>query len=591
MSLVLEDLTPVLRDTIQKGAGPQRWQHPTWIDHLPPCNIACPAGENIQAWLAHVREGRCEAAWRTLVRDNPLPGIHGRACYHPCEGSCSRKDLDESVSIHAVERFLGDLAMEQGWKVPPGKPTGKKVLVVGAGPGGLSCAWHLRLMGHEVEIRDAQAEPGGMMHYGIPAYRLPRAEMLAEIKRIEDMGVRMVMNTRVDDVVMAMKAGGFDACFIAIGTHDGNHLDIPAADGKQMIDAISMLEHVEKGMMPNLGRVVAIVGGGNTAMDAARVARRLGVEEAIIIYRRDRAHMRAEPYEADSAFLEGVQARWLTNPTRFGKEGVTIEHIALNEDGSLQPTGELETLPVNSLVLALGQTADVEFVRKVSGVEIGRDDTIVVDERLMTGHPGIFAGGDVVGGPRTMTAATGHGKKAARAIDAWLSGRDLSGAGQESAGGFRHAGSAALPRRRPHAHERAAGRGAHGLRRSRRRHYPEAGPLRSRPLPVVRQLLRMRQLPGGLPGTGHRQARRGTEIRRQPGSLHRLRDLLRPVPLPCHRDGRRAEDGGRQDGQPWRAAGTPQIQSARLSARRYRKWLTPLSRWTATRPSRMSPTG
>ena len=239
MSLVLEDLTPVLRATIQKGAGPQRWQHPTWIDHLPPCNRACPAGENIQAWLAHVREGRCEAAWRTLVRDNPLPGIHGRACYHPCEGSCSRKDLDESVSIHAVERFLGDLAMEHGWKVPPGKPTGKKVLVVGAGPGGLSCAWHLRLMGHEVEIRDAQAEPGGMMHYGIPAYRLPRAEMLAEIKRIEDMGVRMVMNTRVDDVVMAMKAGGFDACFIAIGTHDGNHLDIPAADGKQMIDAIS----------------------------------------------------------------------------------------------------------------------------------------------------------------------------------------------------------------------------------------------------------------------------------------------------------------------------------------------------------------
>ncbi len=422
MSFVLEDLTPVLRATIQKGAGPQRWQHPSWIDHLPPCNRACPAGENIQAWLALVREGRCEAAWRTLVRDNPLPGIHGRACYHPCEGACSRKELDESVSIHAVERFLGDLAVEQGWTVPPGKPTGKKVLVVGAGPGGLSCAWHLRLMGHEVEIRDAQAEPGGMMHYGIPAYRLPRTELLAEIKRIEDMGVRMVMNTRVDDVEMAMKAGGFDACFVAIGTHDGNHLDIPAADGKQMIDAISMLENVEKGMAPNLGRVVAIVGGGNTAMDAARVARRLGVEEAIIVYRRDRAHMRAEPYEADSAFLEGVKAKWLTNPTRFGREGVTIEHIALDDDGSLHPTGEFETLPVDSLVLALGQSADLEFLRKVSGIDISRGDTVAVDERLMTGHPGIFAGGDAIGGPRTMTAATGHGKKAAHAIDAYLKG-------------------------------------------------------------------------------------------------------------------------------------------------------------------------
>jgi NADPH-dependent glutamate synthase beta subunit-like oxidoreductase len=197
-----------------------------------------------------------------------------------------------------------------------------------------------------------------------------------------------------------------------------------------------MLEHVEKGMAPNLGRVVAVVGGGNTAMDAARVARRLGVEEAIIIYRRDRAHMRAEPYEADSAFLEGVKARWLTNPTRFGKEGVTIEHIEMRPDGSLYPTGQLDTLPVDSLVLALGQTADVEFLRQVSGIDIGRDDTIKVDERLMSGHPGIFAGGDVIGGPRTMTAATGHGKKAAHAIDAYLRGATYQAATKNPAVDF-----------------------------------------------------------------------------------------------------------------------------------------------------------
>ncbi len=422
MSLVLEDLTPVLRATMQKGAGPQRWQHPAWIDHLPPCNRACPAGENIQAWLAHAREGAFEHAWRTLVADNPLPGIHGRACYHPCETKCNRAELDESVSIHAVERFLGDLAVEKGWTVPAGTPTGKKVLIVGAGPAGLSCAWHLRRLGHAVEIRDAMDEPGGMMHYGIPAYRLPRAELLNEIKRIEAMGVRFTMGTRVEDVTSAMQMGGFDACFIAIGTHDGNHLDIPAADGKQMIDAISLFEHIERGLAPELGRVVAVVGGGNTAMDAARVAKRLGAEESILVYRRDRAHMRADPYEADEALLEGVQARWLTNPTRFGKEGVTIERIALGEDGTLRPTGELETLAVDTLVLALGQHADVDFLRKVSELEIGGDDTIVVDDRLMTGRPGIFAGGDVIGGIRTMTAATGHGKKAARAIDAWLKG-------------------------------------------------------------------------------------------------------------------------------------------------------------------------
>ncbi len=423
MSLALEDLTPVLRTTIQKGAGPRRWQHPAWIDHLPPCNQACPAGENIQAWLAHGREGNFEQAWRTLVADNPLPGIHGRACYHPCETKCNRNDLDEAVSIHAVERFLGDMAVASGWTVPIGPATGKRVLIIGAGPAGLSCAWHLRRMGHAVEIRDAMEDPGGMMHYGIPAYRLPRAELMAEIGSIAAIGVTFTMCTRVDDVLGAMDSGGFDACFIAVGTHAGNHLDIPAADGRQMIDAISLLEQVERGMAPQLGRVLAVVGGGNTAMDAARVSQRLGVEEAILVYRRDRAHMRAEPYEADEAFLEGVKAKWLTNPVAFGKEGVTVERIVLAADGALHPTGELETLSVNSLVLALGQHADVDFLRTVSGIEIGADATIVVDAQMMTGRPGIFAGGDAVGGIRTMTAATGHGKKAARSIDRWLRGQ------------------------------------------------------------------------------------------------------------------------------------------------------------------------
>lgn len=422
MSLVLQDLTPVLQETNRRGAGPRRWQHPVWIDHLPPCNRACPAGENIQAWLARAREGDFEAGWRILVADNPLPGIHGRACYHPCETTCSRSDLDEAVSIHAVERFLGDLAVENGWQIEPGPATGKRVLIVGAGPAGLSCAWHLRRFGHDVEIRDAMPEPGGMLRYGIPAYRLPRDVLTREIARIEAIGVRLVMDTRVEDVPGAMEAEGFDACFLAIGTHAGNHLDIPAADGRQMVDAISLLERLERGEAPKLGRVVGVVGGGNTAMDAARVARRLGVDEAVLIYRRDRAHMRAEPEEADAAFLEGVTAKWLTNPTRFGAEGVTVERIAIAADGSLQATGETETLAVDTLVLALGQHAELDFLRSVEGVLIAADDTISVDERLMTGRPGIFAGGDAIGGIRTMTAATGHGKKAARAIDAWLRG-------------------------------------------------------------------------------------------------------------------------------------------------------------------------
>ena len=423
MSLIPKDLTPVLQETANRGVGPVRWQYPAWVDQLPPCNNACPAGENIQAWLALTRDGDYEAAWRKLTEDNPLPGAHGRACYHPCETACNRTELDEAVAVHAVERFLGDLAMEEGWTVATGADTGKRVLIIGAGPAGLACAWALRRMGHGVEIRDAMAEPGGMLYYGIPAYRLPRAELLEEIGRIAAMGVTMTMNTRVTDVAGDMRAGGFDACFVAIGTHAGNHLDIPAMDGRQIVDAVSMLEEVGEGGAPKLGRIVAVVGGGNTAMDAARVAKRLGAEEAILVYRRDRASMRADPYEADEAFLEGVKAKWLTKPTRFDKEGLTIEQIELGEDGSLHPTGRHETLTVDSLVLALGQHAEVDFLRQVPGLEIGAGNSITVDRELMTGHPGIFAGGDVIGGVMTMTAATGHGKKAARAIDAWLEGR------------------------------------------------------------------------------------------------------------------------------------------------------------------------
>ena len=192
MSLALEDLTPVLRATIQKGAGPQRWQHPAWIDHLPPCNRACPAGENIQAWLAHAREGEFEAGVADAGRrQSRCPASTAAPAITRAKPAAIASDLDESVSIHAVERFLGDMAVEKGWTVPAGAPTGKKVLIVGAGPAGLSCAWHLRRLGHAVEIRDAMDEPGGMLHYGIPAYRLPRAELLREIRRIEAMGVTL----------------------------------------------------------------------------------------------------------------------------------------------------------------------------------------------------------------------------------------------------------------------------------------------------------------------------------------------------------------------------------------------------------------
>lgn len=421
MSLKLSDLTQVLQETTRKGIGSQRWQHPVYVDFLPPCNHACPAGEDIQAWLAHAQAGEYEKAWHTLVADNPLPATHGRACYHPCESGCNRKDLDSPVQIHTVERFLGDMADDKGWTVPvAATPSGKKVLVVGAGPAGLSCAWHLARMGHQVEIRDAAQEPGGMMAHGIPAYRLPRDTLGKEIARIIQMPrVALTYNTTVRNIAEAKEEGGFDAVFCGVGAQIANHLDIPTTDGKKMIDGISLLDEVKRGARPQLGRV-AVVGGGNVAMDAARTAKRLGAQEALIVFRYDQAHMEALPSEEHEAVIEGANIRWLSVVDHFGVDGITVEKVAMNDDGSVTPTGQTETLAADAVVLAVGQHSDLSLLTEVPGVTLTSHKTVQVDELLMTGADGIFAGGDCIGGARTMTTATGHGKLAARAIDAWL---------------------------------------------------------------------------------------------------------------------------------------------------------------------------
>ena len=415
------DLTPVVDLTVRHGPGPFRTRLPNYVSLLPPCNHACPAGENIQAWLALAQAGDYRQAWETLMADNPLPATHGRVCYHPCESACNRAEMDAAVSIHAVERFLGDMATAEGWTVPVAPATGKRVLVVGAGPSGLSAAYHLARLGHQVEIHEAGPLPGGMLHFGIPAYRLPRADLMAEIARIERMGVRIVTNHKVTDIVAERDAGGFDAVFIAIGAHVGKHAEIPARDAVRMLDAVALLRETGTGTAPKLGRRVVVYGGGNTAMDAARTARRLGADETLIVYRRDRAHMPAHEFEADEALSEGVKIKWLTTIHDIVGATLTVERMTIDENGRPQPTGEMETLEADTVVLALGQDSDSGFLRGVPGVEF-KWDTVVVDGQMMTGHPGLFAGGDMVPAERTVTVAVGHGKKAARCIDAWLHG-------------------------------------------------------------------------------------------------------------------------------------------------------------------------
>ncbi len=415
------DSTPVIDLTREKGTGAVRVQRPTYIDLLPPCNSACPAGEDIQAWLALAQAGQWKAAWEKLISDNPLPAVHGRVCYHPCESNCNRRELDGSVSIHAVERFLGDLALRNGWQIPvTAQPSGKRVLIVGAGPSGLSAAYHLRRLGHDVEIHDAGPLPGGMLHFGIPAYRLPRADLMGEIKRIEDFGVKIVLNSKIEDVLQAKADGHFDAAFVAIGAHLAKHVDIPARDAVKVYDAVSLLRDVGTGGMPVLGRRVVVYGGGNTAMDAARTAKRLGATEALIVYRRDRAHMPAHQFEADEALTEGVKIQWLRTIKEIDGSDLTVEIMELDDTGRPRATGKFETLQADAVVLALGQDADSGFLHKIPEIAFESDGTVIVGPNMMTGRPGIFAGGDLVPSERTVTIAVGHGKKAARHIDAWL---------------------------------------------------------------------------------------------------------------------------------------------------------------------------
>jgi formate dehydrogenase beta subunit len=418
------DMTPVVDLTRQKGAGPFRARRPVYVDLLPPCDNACPAGEHIQAWLALAQAGKFRSAWERLVSDNPLPAVHGRVCYHPCERACNREALDAAVNIHAVERFLGDLAAAENWPFPVEKPaSGKRVLIVGAGPSGLSAAYHLARLGHAVEVREAGPVPGGMMHFGIPAYRLPRTELMKEIGRIGQMGVRIACNHKVTDVLAERDADGFDAVFVAIGAEIGRHVEIPARDATRVLDAVSFLRDAEGGEAPRLGRRVIVYGGGSTAMDAARTARRLGAGEALIVYHRDRAHMPAHAFEADEAIEEGVKIKWLTSIKEIVGPSLTVERMTLDANGRPQPTGEVDTLEADAVVLALGQQTDTKFLERIPGIDLNADGTVIVDAHMMTGHPGIFAGGDMVPGERTVTTAVGMGKRAARHIDGWLRGQ------------------------------------------------------------------------------------------------------------------------------------------------------------------------
>lgn len=404
--------------------GSWRSMRPVYVDRLPPCNKACPTGEDIQGWLSLAEEKDYHGAWQLLTRDNPFPAIMGRVCYHPCEGTCNRGQLDLPVGINSVERFIGEQGLINNWQFTPGEDTGKKVMIIGAGPAGLSAAYHLRRFGHQVTIFEASEKSGGMMRYGIPKYRLPREKLNAEIYRIENMGVEIKLNHAINDIEKTKNEGGFDAVVVGIGAQKSQLIKFDGQSSIPVLDALTVLRDTET-EKPNqlIGRVV-IYGGGNSAMDVARTAIRMGAQNVLVISRQEVNKMSAHPFEVQEALEEGAEIINLRSIKMINEKQITLELLKPAEEkysglSHVVDTGEYETIEADILVLAIGQVIEQQLFEKMPQIEI-KNQSVQVSDILQTGEEGIFAIGDAVPSQHSVTSALGHGKKVARAINAWL---------------------------------------------------------------------------------------------------------------------------------------------------------------------------
>jgi len=400
-----------------------------------PCKHACPASTSAQGYIALTAEGRFQEALEVSRRANPFTSVCGRICYHPCEDACSRNLVDEPISIRGIKRFLADYAAEHGdLPVEPVEVTrAEKIAVVGAGPAGLTAAHDLARLGYAVTVYEAQPKAGGMLRYGIPAYRLPEKILDQEIERIVALGVDIRTNSPVDDVDLL--AEKYDAVFIAIGAHKDVRMGIEGEDLPGVYPAVEFLRRINAGEKLDVGRKVIVVGGGNTAIDAARTSRRLGAEVSII-YRRSRAEMPAHEFEVLAAEEEGVALQFLASPVRImerdGGPGLVVECIRMRL-GEPDASGRRRPIPIegseflveaDTVILAIGQLPDLSLLP--DDVEVTRRSTIVVDEETQaTSRPGLFAGGDVATGPRNAIEAIAAGHRAAQSIHRYLCGEEV----------------------------------------------------------------------------------------------------------------------------------------------------------------------
>lgn len=419
--MAANDITKAVDLSIHaEGTGPQRFRRPIYVDFIPPCNSACPAGENIQAWMAHAQSGNYFEAFQELVADNPFPAVMGRVCVKPCETGCNRTHIDSTVNIHAVERYIGDEAIKQKWPIQfVAFTTGKRVLVIGAGPSGLSAAYHLARMGHAVEIYEAGGHAGGLLWTGVPDYRLPKEILDFEVERIVRTGVKIRLNYKVEDILEEKEAGNFDAVYLAVGAQLIRNEEFQFDNSVYITDAFSFFKEVKSNSSPFVRKKVVVYGGGKLALYLARMIKRFG-SEAIVYFPGDKKLMPAYDYETEDALAEGVEVQLLRSISKIKDNIITLEKMKV-EKGKAMGTGEFETIEADVVVIANRQESDTGFLRAVYGIVLNEDGTVNIDSDRMTGSEGIFAGGDMLPGEtRSSTIAIGHGKKAARYINGYL---------------------------------------------------------------------------------------------------------------------------------------------------------------------------
>ncbi|MCK4403182.1 MAG: FAD-dependent oxidoreductase [Dehalococcoidia bacterium] len=401
------------------------------------CMDACPAHTNVLGYIKLIAEGEFQEAYKLIRDTNPLPASVGRVCYAPCEEACNRGQLDEPMAIRDLKRFAADQVDIEELEVPPITKTDKKVAIVGSGPAGLAAANDLALKGHDVTIFEALPKPGGMLRVGIPEYRLPKEILRKEIGYIQKLGVEIRTGVQVGkDIALEELRGNYDALFIAAGAHGGMRLRVEGEELPGVIEGIRFLRAVNLGEKVEVGKKTAVIGGGNTAVDCARTAKRLGAEEVKIVYRRSRSEMPASAEETAAVEEEGIPIEFLTTPTRFFPENGKLAkmeciRMKLGEpDASGRPRpipieGSEFTTSVDTVIAALGQAPETEFVKEL-GVSLSKRGMIEIDpETGATNIEGVFAGGDVVTGPAFVIDAIAAGKRAARSIDRHLKGEPI----------------------------------------------------------------------------------------------------------------------------------------------------------------------